>query len=61
MELHFHSPNTPSWRGAQLNIGTTLPLPYLYLTFTHGDSGGPIMQYAHVEIFTEMFRKYTDG
>jgi len=30
-ELYFHSPNTPSWRGAQLkNAGTTLPLFYLY-------------------------------
>jgi len=24
-------PNTPSWRGVQLNTGTTLPISYLYL------------------------------
>jgi hypothetical protein len=27
VELYLHSPNTPSWRGAQ-STGTTLPLPY---------------------------------
>jgi hypothetical protein len=28
VELYLHSPNTPSWCGAQLkSIGTTLPLP----------------------------------
>jgi hypothetical protein len=29
VELYIHSPNTPSWRGAQLKkrTGTTLPLP----------------------------------
>jgi hypothetical protein len=25
VELYLHSPNTPSWLGAQLNTGTTLP------------------------------------
>jgi len=30
VELYFQSPNTPSWRGAQLkSTGTTLPLLYL--------------------------------
>jgi hypothetical protein len=29
-EADLHSPNTPSWRGAQLkSTGTTLPLPLL--------------------------------
>jgi hypothetical protein len=29
VELYLDSPNTPSWRGAQLkSTGTTLPLPY---------------------------------
>jgi hypothetical protein len=32
MELYLHSSNTPSWRGAYLSTGTTLPLLYLYLT-----------------------------
>jgi hypothetical protein len=30
LELYLHSPNTPSWRGAQFqkkSTGTTLPLP----------------------------------
>jgi len=27
VELYLHYPNTPSWRGAQLNTGTALPLP----------------------------------
>jgi hypothetical protein len=27
VELYLHSPNTPSWRGAYLSTGTTLPLP----------------------------------
>jgi hypothetical protein len=30
VEPYFHSPNTPSWRGAQFkkkSTGTTLPLP----------------------------------
>jgi len=28
VELYIRSPNTPSWRGAQLkNTGITLPLP----------------------------------
>jgi hypothetical protein len=29
VELYLHSPNTPSWRGAQLkkNTGANLPLP----------------------------------
>jgi hypothetical protein len=31
MELYHHSPNTPSWRGAQLKAQEQL---YLYLTFT---------------------------
>jgi len=26
MELYLNSPNTFSWRGAQLSTGTTLPL-----------------------------------
>jgi hypothetical protein len=26
VELYLHSSNTPSWRGAQLSTGTTLPL-----------------------------------
>jgi hypothetical protein len=30
VDLYLHSPNTPSWRGAQLNTGKTLPF-YLYL------------------------------
>jgi len=32
VELHFHSPNTLSWRGAQLkgSTGTTLPLPFAH-------------------------------
>jgi hypothetical protein len=29
VELYFHSPNTPSWCGAKLSTGTTLPLPKL--------------------------------
>jgi hypothetical protein len=31
VELYLHSPNTPSWRGAQLggSTGTTLPLPFI--------------------------------
>jgi hypothetical protein len=31
MELYIHSPNTPSWRCAELkkSTGTTLPLPLL--------------------------------
>jgi hypothetical protein len=36
MKLDLHSPNTPSWRGAQLkkSTGITLPLPlYPYITF----------------------------
>jgi hypothetical protein len=33
VELYIHYPNTPSWRGAQLNTGTTLPfLPYFIMT-----------------------------
>jgi hypothetical protein len=30
VDLYIHSPNTPSWRGAQFkkNTGTTLPLPF---------------------------------
>jgi hypothetical protein len=31
VELYLHSPNTPSWRGAQLNHRRTLPF-YFYLT-----------------------------
>jgi hypothetical protein len=29
VELHLHLPSAPSWRGAQLGVGTgtTLPLP----------------------------------
>jgi hypothetical protein len=27
MELYLHSSSVPSWRGAQLSTGTTLPLP----------------------------------
>jgi hypothetical protein len=27
VELYLHSPNTPSWRGAQGSTGITLPLP----------------------------------
>jgi hypothetical protein len=39
VELYLHSPNTPSWRGAQLrNAGSTSPLPFtgatLPFTFT---------------------------
>jgi hypothetical protein len=36
MELYLHSPDTPSWHGAQLkkNTGTTLPL-YLLLFTNH--------------------------
>jgi hypothetical protein len=30
MQLYLHSPNTPSWRGAELSTGPTLPF-YLYL------------------------------
>jgi len=26
VELYLHSHNTPSWRGANLSTGTTLPL-----------------------------------
>jgi hypothetical protein len=30
MELYLYSPNTPSWRGAQVkSTGITLPLPHL--------------------------------
>jgi hypothetical protein len=34
LELYLHSPNTPSWRGAQLkkSTGTTLPLLLTKLT-----------------------------
>jgi hypothetical protein len=32
MELYLHSPNTPSWRGAQLKKSTGTPLPYLIIT-----------------------------
>jgi hypothetical protein len=28
VELYIHSPNTPSWRGAYLSTGTTLPLTF---------------------------------
>jgi hypothetical protein len=28
VELYLHTPNTSSWRGAQLSTGTTLPLPH---------------------------------
>jgi hypothetical protein len=33
VEIYLHSPNTPSWRGAQLkeSAGTTLPSPLLTL------------------------------
>jgi hypothetical protein len=34
LELYLHFPNTPSWRGALLSTGTTLPLPHLYNVFT---------------------------
>jgi hypothetical protein len=34
MELYLHSPNTPSWRGAQGSKGTTL----LYFYTTRGTS-----------------------
>jgi hypothetical protein len=30
VELYLHSPKTPSWRGAELNTGTTLPLHLLH-------------------------------
>jgi hypothetical protein len=30
MERYLHSPNTPSWCGAQLKKSTGTPLPYLY-------------------------------
>jgi len=32
VELYLHSPNTPSWRGAQLkkSTGTTLPFTFTY-------------------------------
>jgi hypothetical protein len=30
LELYLHSPNTPSWHGAYLSTGTTLPLPLLF-------------------------------
>jgi hypothetical protein len=28
VELYLHSPNMPSWHGAQLSTGTTVPLPF---------------------------------
>jgi hypothetical protein len=28
VELYLHSPNTPSWHGAQLSTGTTLPFTF---------------------------------
>jgi hypothetical protein len=31
VELHLHSPNTSSWRGAQLSTGTTLPFTVITL------------------------------
>jgi hypothetical protein len=31
VELYLHSPNTPSWRGAQLKHRDTLPYLYLYV------------------------------
>jgi hypothetical protein len=31
VELYSHSPNTPSWRGAYLSTGTTLPLHLGYV------------------------------
>jgi hypothetical protein len=32
VELYLHSPNTPSWCGAWLSTGTTLPSPlYIYI------------------------------
>jgi hypothetical protein len=38
VELYFQFPNTPSWRGAELSTGTTLPSPYThyYLNFVYG-------------------------
>jgi len=40
VELHFHSPNTPQWRGVQLkkSTGTTLPL-----AFHRVDQGWPLI------------------
>jgi hypothetical protein len=37
VELYHHSPNTPSWRGAQLkrSAGTTLPLSFVLLHRKH--------------------------
>jgi hypothetical protein len=36
VELHLHSTNTPSWRGAQLrNIGTVLPLYNIHSRFKY--------------------------
>jgi len=31
VELYLHSPNTPSWRGAQLKHRDNFTVPYLYL------------------------------
>jgi hypothetical protein len=33
VELYLRSPNTPSWRGASLSTGTTLPNLYPYKSF----------------------------
>jgi hypothetical protein len=37
MELYLHSPNTPSWCGAQFKkgTGTTLPLPVSFVSVTY--------------------------
>jgi hypothetical protein len=59
VELHLHSPNTPSWRGAQLKNRTTLP----YLTFTHGHikvtvpviNQAPHEMYWGVEVYLHAF------
>jgi hypothetical protein len=49
VELHLHSPNTPSWHGAQLkkSTGTTLPVPYLNLNVRSPYGAGSLKTVAY--------------
>jgi hypothetical protein len=44
VELYFHSPNTPSWRGAQLKHRDNCTLPYLYINcLSIWDAGSDVL------------------
>jgi hypothetical protein len=47
VELYFHSPNTPSWRGAQLKNSTGTILPF---TFTFEEEWKGVL-YTEVQVF----------